>query len=602
MRSVMRAVRRRDSWIVLGLIALAVGLPAIVGVVSGAISIPHNDDFAYRRPALMLYETGRLELTGWAVMTLVGLLVATLPALWLAHGGAWAFAVTAIIFAVAGVVASYSLGRRVLSPGLAGLAVLLAVLVPGFMLYTTAYMTEVPTFAMEMSCLAIGAAALHRSPEAHRWRWLAASLVVGCYAFSIREYAIAAPIAVLAACAASERHGRRLPYAIALVAVTIACAAIYIYANDLPGQGSVGFSAPTPGTTRRVLDAVAVISLALAPALLIGAVTWVPHWWRSRHRLGAVLGALGGLATATIIYIDQLGILVGRDPGTDPDIFVGNVFSLHGSLDVGALAGSRPVLYAAPAWDLLSDLALFATFAAFAFVGATLVAERHRLLHVLDIRSRPAPLGSVPGMLAVFVVVFAAGTIALGLTVILFDRYTWPLALPLAILLLLRPDPEPVADSDVRSARDPARDPAGSAGRRTGVAILTGVLVAVTAAASLALLLNAAAFDAARWRMGDEAVRLGFAADTVDAGLEWVGFHASGLAVTSARRTPSMTNYADKFPSFHPCAVASSSPLDFPGFTLVLTRTSAYRLLLFAGPAETMYLYRVAGSGCPAGP
>ena len=596
MRSVIRTTHGRDLWIALGLIAIAVGLPLIVGIVSGAILIPRNDDFAFRRPAMMLYETGRLELTGWAVMTLIGQIIATLPLLWLADGGPWAFAATTAIFAVGGIVASYSLARRLLSPGLAGFAVLLTILVPGFMLYTTAYMTEVPAFAMEISCLAIGAAALHRSPEEHRWRWLAASLVVGCYAFSIRDYAIAAPIAVLVATAASERHERRLPYAIGLLAVIFACAAIYRFTSDLPGQGSVGLSAPTADTTRRVLDAVAVLSFALAPALLIGVVTWAQHWWRHGCRLSARVGALAGLASAAIIYVDRVIGLIGGDPGKPRQLFVGNVFEAHGSLDTGLLAGSRPFLYVIPTWDLLNVVALFATFGAYAFLGAALVAERHRLRQALDPRSRPSPLGSVPGMLAVFVVVFAAGTIALGLTSILFDRYTWPLALPLAILLLLRPKPEPAAGAEGA--------PAGvrSAGRRAGVAMLTGALVLVIATASLVLLLNAAAFDAARWRMGDEAVRLGFAAETVDAGFEWVGFHATGLAEPTAARARSMTEYAVKFPSFHQCAVASSSPLDFPGFTLVATRTSAYRLLLFAGPEEPMYLYRVAGPGCPVGP
>ena len=116
--------RRRDAWILVGLIALAVGLPAIVGVVSGAITIPRNDDFAYRRAALMLYQHGRLEFTGWAVMTLVGQLAATMPLLWLTSGSAIAFALTTAGFAIVAIVASYSLARRVLSPGRAGLAVL----------------------------------------------------------------------------------------------------------------------------------------------------------------------------------------------------------------------------------------------------------------------------------------------------------------------------------------------------------------------------------------------------------------------------------------------------------------------------------------------
>jgi hypothetical protein len=63
-----------------------------------------------------------------------------------------------------------------------------------------------------------------------------------------------------------------------------------------------------------------------------------------------------------------------------------------------------------------------------------------------------------------------------------------------------------------------------------------------------------------------------------------------------------MTDYAVKFPSFHPCAVVSSSPLGFAGFTLVLAREDAYRTLLVTGPIEPLYLYRVAGPDCPPTP
>jgi hypothetical protein len=593
MDAIARAARRPGPWIVLGLVALAVGLPAVVGIASGAISIPHNDDFAYRRPALALYESGRLELTGWAVMTLVGQLAATVPLLWLTGGSAWAFGATTAVFAVVAIVAAYALARRLLPPGRAGFAVLLAVLVPGFMVYTTAYMTEIPTIAMEMTCLALGAAALHRHPREGRWRWLAASLLVGCYAFSIREYAIAAPLAVLAAAVLSDREGRRGPYLVALGLLIAVCLATYLLTSELPGQGGVGLNTPTPETTRRVLDAVGLLALTLAPALLIAVTRWAPHWWRSRHRRGAVLGAFAGLLVALAFYGERLGVLIGASPGPVPDFFVGNVLHSHGSLGVLILAGDRPALYDAGTWGLLENVALVATFVAFAFLGGALVAERERLLRAIDLRHRPTQLGPVTGLVALFALLFAAGTTAVGLTVILFDRYTWPLVLPLAILLLLRPTPD--------GAADPAAARANRAGRRGLLAVLTGALVALTAAASLILMLNAAAFDAARWRMGEEAVRLGFAPETVDAGLEWVGFHASGLAYLTAPAQATMTEYAVKFPSFHRCAIASSTPLDAAGFTLILTRPEAYRLLLVAGPTEPLYLYRVAGPGCPPG-
>jgi hypothetical protein len=366
----------------------------------------------------------------------------------------------------------------------------------------------------------------------------------------------------------------------------------------VPGQGTVGLMLPTPGTTRRVLDSVNVLSLALAPALLIGTTGWITYWRRSKRERDAAIGALAGLAAATVINLDQLRIRTGIVPGDAPNALVGNVFTAHGSLDIGVMAGSRPLLYAPPIWDLLNDLALAATFVAFALLGALLVAERRRLSHAVDVRSIPMPLGSVAGMLAVFVVLFSVGTVALGLTSILFDRYVWPLALPLAILLLRPPEPSPSTDgAGWRSA-----GPAWRAWRRVGLPLLASALVAVTATTSLALLLDDAAFAGARWRMGEEAVRLGFAPETVDAGLEWVGFHATGLADVKARRVPDMTGYAAKFASFHQCAVTTSSPVDLPGFMLLSTRTSAYRLLLIAGPKETLYLYRFAGPACQAGP
>jgi hypothetical protein len=600
LRPTLGGSRGREMWIVLGLLALAIGLPAIVGIVSGAISAPRNDDFAYRRAALMLFEHGRLEFTGWAVMTLVGQLAATIPLLWLTSGSAAAFATTTSVFAVIAILASYSVARRVLSPGRAGLAVLLAVLVPGFLLYTTAYMTEVPAFAMEMSCLAIGAVALERSSGADRWRWLAASLVVGCYAFSIREYALAAPLAVLAAAAASDRQGRRAPYLLGLVAVGVVCAAIYVWTAGLPGQGDVGLAVPTPHTTRRVLDAIGVISLTLAPAIVVAAGTWVPRWWRSRERTGAAMGGFIGLGIGTVVYLEQLVTRIGGPGG--PDIFVGNVFDRYGSLGVEQLAGRRPELFASPWWDLLNDLAIVATFCGLALLGAALVVERHRLMRALDLRSVPTPLGTVPGMVALFAVIFAAGTAFLGLTVIIFDRYTWPLALPLAVILL-RPPGGKAAENEGRtwSTAEAAGQPAGRAGQPIRMWVAAVVLVAVAAATSLALLLDEAAFDGARWRIGDEAVALGFAPDTVDAGLEWVGLHATGPVQLAARQVPDRTGYSVKFPSFRACAIVSSSPLDWVDVELVVKRFDAYRLLLVVGPSEPLYLYRVVRPGCPSG-
>jgi hypothetical protein len=78
--------------------------------------------------------------------------------------------------------------------------------------------------------------------------------------------------------------------------------------------------------------------------------------------------------------------------------------------------------------------------------------------------------------------------------------------------------------------------------------------------------------------------------------------HATGPVSLAARQVPDRTGYSVKFPTFHACAVVSSTPLDIADLELVVTRPDAYRLLLAVGPSEPLYLYRVRGSGCPAGP
>ena len=55
-------------------------------LVAGAILLPHNDDFGFRRIALTLAQTGRLDLIGWPNMTIVGQILFAVPFL-VAVGG-----------------------------------------------------------------------------------------------------------------------------------------------------------------------------------------------------------------------------------------------------------------------------------------------------------------------------------------------------------------------------------------------------------------------------------------------------------------------------------------------------------------------------------
>src|SRR4051812_29939849 len=317
----------RDPWIVLGLFVLAVVLPAIVATIGGAILVPHNDDFGYRRVATTLFEDGRIQFTGWTVMTLLGQIFFTLPFLWVLAGSPWAFALSSAALVGIGIVATYHLARRVLTPPRATFAVLTVLLIPGVLRNTTTFMTDLPAFAGEMLCLALAAAAIGRTDDQHRWRWLIASLVAGCWAFSIREFALAAPVAVLVVGFLSDPGRRRARYAVAGVVVLAACAAIYFVIGAMPGQQDTTVPLFGPDQPTRTVHASSTLAFLLAPAMVLGAATWIPRWRRMTDR-GArrrsIVGGVLGIVGAGAVFAADLAKVPRLNARTDLHTIVGN--------------------------------------------------------------------------------------------------------------------------------------------------------------------------------------------------------------------------------------------------------------------------------------
>jgi len=580
------------------LLTIGVAIPVVLGTLSGAILIPHNDDPSMRRVAQGLFETGRLALNGWTSMTLVGQVALVQPFLWATSGGPWAFAAATATLAALGIGSSYLLARRLLSVRRAALAVLGVLVFPGFLLNTTSFMTDVPAWSASMICLALGATALDRS-GARRWAWLAAALIVGCFAFSIRDFAIAGPAAVLIAGLAAEPASRRR-YWLAAAAVLVVCAAIFVLSLELPGQFEPRLQGITPADVNGLAKGVATLALILSPAIVLAAASW----WRRWHLIDWLIG--GGVG----LLVTSGSVATLARTGRWPQMLVGNLLELSGSLGPGALAGGRPVLFRPPAWDALNSLALVATIILFGLVGAVLGAYARRLrrrLRAGDTRRAAFAPGISPtvAMIATFAIVYGAAMGSWSLLVVMLDRYLWMLVLPIYILLLTRPDPgaDPIDGALPAAAPPPAALSAGARGRPSLAGLpgaLSGLLLAGLAATSAILLLNADAFESARWQIGDEAVARGFPAETVDAGLEWVAFHATGVATPYATAPPGWSRYDAWWPPFRLCAMASTAPLSEPGFELIATYPTAYRLLLFAGPKEPLYLYRVPGPGCPS--
>jgi hypothetical protein len=569
--------RVAERWLRLGLVAFAVLVPLAIGGVAGSLAIPHNDDAAYRRAALGLFRTGSLELDGWGSMSLVGQLVFVQPFLWASGGESWAFPASTVALCVIGFVAGYSLARRIVSAERAALAVATVVVIPGVWLNTTSFMTDAPALAMELACLAVGATAIAHQGRA-RWRWLVAALAVGCFAFSIREFALAAPVAVLIAAVASETGPRR-GYLVAGVVMTVAVSAIHLYSAQLPGQWASPL-VPSPGALSRLTQAAATLALALSPVLVIAAGTWRRVWKMFDVGIGIAFGLV--LLSEPILAVVQTGRM--------PRILVGNLVEPEGALGSVVSAGIRPVLIGSPGWEVANALALLAAIGMCGAVGGILGALwRGRARLPLSIRQT---IGSVPGMMALFVVGYGGGLAGYSILVWMFDRYLWPVVLPLAVLLLTRPRILQLVVIE-QTADTPRNTPLLA--RMIACALLVGI-----GSTSLVLTLNSNAFGAARWRMGEELVRRGFRPESIDAGIEWVGYYAPGTAVPNTPiRDPSQMWYDAWWPAFRPCAMVSSSPLNLASFRLETTDIAAYRSVLIAGPETPLFAYRISGIGCP---
>lgn len=591
LKRALTSISTRDRLIVGALIVLGVGLPVVLGAISGSITIPHNDDYNYRRVALGLYQDGRIELSHFSVASLLGQLVAVQPFLWITGGGPWAFAIMTIGFTIVAIVAGYALVRRILEPGRALVAMLTFILFPGFLLNATTYMTDVPELSAAVLCLALGAAAIGPAGRT-RWGWLAASLAVGCFAFSIREVALAAPVAVLIAVAAADRGSLR-PHLVAAAVAIVAIVAIHLLIANLPDPGFVPFN--IRGGQRRIELAFSTLALVLLPATALAV-----GWWRERWRR---LDILAGLVVGYLVAWGALTTLART--GHLPEMLVGNLFGPYGDSGGGSLAGDRPTIYPSQAWVAVNGLALAAAIVLPA-VGAGIVGTAIRAGGIARARVR-GWLGSATGIVLLFATFTGLGLAAYGYAFTMFDRYLWPLAFAVATLLLIRPrsvGSRPAADASILSEASAAPE---SGALRTETprravrpsAMLAAALLSGLAVLSMLELLNSDAFSAARWQMGLEATAAGIPAGNVDAGLEWVGYRSTGDAQFGRRPLFGGMYYTGWWSSFRLCGLVSSSPRNRTGYELITANPSAYRQFELFGDALPLYLYRVSGQGCP---
>lgn len=569
----MQSTSRRaaDAEIICALLLLGVALPIALALWSHVFDIARNDDWAYRRVLWHFVKTGRFAFVGWGTMTLVGQILwgAAFAGVLGAH--AWVPGVAVACASVIGLVAAYLVARSLLPSVWAGVCVLITLAFPGFLLNTSSFMTDIPGFSADMACLALGVGAL-RSRGRACWVLLVSSMAVGCFSFSIREFGLAAPVAVLVAMVGQDRRRWRAYAATGLCMLAI-CGAIYLWASNVPGAEPSVVAVPDYSSLRSSVEQLGglffTLSLVLSPLLPLVV-------WRLRR-----LSSWPGLALAVL----ALGVgvwLFGKSA-----VFLGNYLSQQGATGAAVLNGGRPDLFPEPVWRGLEVVAVAAGVVLALVVGAV----------GRDV-ARAVMQGTPEGLVAAFAALNVAILTVYRLFVrtSLFDRYAWPLAFAGAVVLVAKSLHAPTTAFPGAQERHRGRS---ALAWLTGAAVtgLGAVIILITAAITM----NANAYDGARWRAGQLAVKAGVHTSQVDAGFEWVGFHANQASMSTRHldaAPPYLSWYAQMFPGLQVCAFVSGSPSTGAG--LKLLRTTTYNLLGVAVP-EHLYIYRVESPGCGGG-
>jgi hypothetical protein len=453
-------------------VLLGVLVPVVLAVMTGGLSIPHNDAWSYSRIAQTFGLTGRIELLGWNRSALFGQFMVLGPlARWLV-----AQQIFVALLGIVALAAVYDLLVSSVGRARAAFGVLLVASWPGFGLLATSFMPDVPAMAAMMICLAIGRRALLRGSP-----WLlAASIAFGLWGFTIREQALAAPAAVLLLAAVAAWRSRRKRDWIVLF-VTGALFVLGALGFELWRQ-SYGAGDPpvlsVPSTLLQyggsvVVRGYFVLALGLAPAVLLVARPW--RWGR-----GAILVSLAAFAVA-VAAVFRFGA---------QDFFLGNYLDPAGPY-WGAGNGRPAAIFPPQLWLLVVALACGS-----GVLLAGLVVRRLRYVNPV---------------LGVFLTLMVLGNVGSALSgQSLFDRY-WLLALPPLLAVVLSERTAPVKSAFAKVA-----------GRVPAAAALAGL-----AAVSLTLTAAGLAYDSARWDAGNRLVAAGIPAVDINAGLEWSGYRSA---------------------------------------------------------------------------
>ena len=516
---------------VVGALAAAAVLTAgLVGIAAwhGALGAARNDDWAYLRSATVFAADGTFVPESSTAM-LVGQTVLAWPLVRLFGAGVAPLQIAVAILGALGLVAAYLVVRRVVPRGWSAFAVGCLALGPLYGSLGVSFMTDVPAFAFEMFALLAGVRAL--AARHHVVAWYAASLTAGFVAFSIREYAVAAPLAVSGALLVRQRARRRRPreaWALAGLAGVWAAGitGIFVWRRGVVGAVPVLVDA---GRGRPIL--VPLIAVVFTLGLLAAPVVPLVSLDRLLTALRACPLRAVTLASVTCMAWGRLAW------GGGHGVLLGNYVTTAGSYS-DTLPGVAPAI--------LSPL-VFGIVEAAALAGALTVG----LLALARVVATVRPVGRTPGarprlvlpdgpeVLVLMFCVLTLGILAAAKLVAnapLFDRNLVPIV-PFVVALAVR-----------------ATLTHQVVVRRRALAATLGL--AAFTVFGLGMVDASATFDGAKRDLAQTVVAAGYDPAAIDGGYEWFSGHQPGLVV-AIRPEAAGTNWWVRYFPERPICVTS---------------------------------------------
>lgn len=553
-RATRRVWDRRLPTVAALVVILVVGAYSLGVTWATHASVPQNDDWSFIRSALLLHRTGEIRLQGWGQMFLIGQLASAQPFLAVFGARVAGLKLYGVVMTAVWLWCSFVLARRCVGPRRAVLLVGTLALWPGLALLASSFMTDLPACAMSLLTILVGVRAVERQSRG----WLLLALLIGVFAFTIREQAVAGVGAVLVGALLSGRSSRRFrtEALVATVLTALLCALLEHARQQLGHADPAPFGLQTLNLTRLPLSLSRVpftLGLDLSPLVL-----WAVLSFRGRHDWldrGRVSGWVVGVAALASIAV--------RDLSAMPQVLLPNYVTSSGGFAVATVGYAAPAVSETHLWNIAQVVAMVCGVLLLGEVGARLALLRRR---VPDGRRSGRLDGPAATMLASYTALLALTTIALSLAgQTQVDRYQVGLLPGLGVLLLGLPARSHRGDGSLEQHRRGTQDGRGTLPRPVVGAVAAG-LVGLLAALSAVTTVRTDRRDHAVWDAALRLTRHGVPATHINAGLDWNGFHAT---VPLDRLGPDYDAYRGQhwmylFPESTDCYVVAVTEIDRP--------------------------------------